>query len=118
MPFEEVDAFREKMISAIREVGKRKKEQEGEEQSSNSVKKDIIKEIEKLLEEKNIRVEELEPENRDYKAVINGCGETMKEIVAVEERIKSDINLKYIRKNKTNNQEEVPTNKGWWWGKK
>jgi len=106
LPFEEIDSFREKMIKTIQEVGKRKKEQEEEERSSNSVKKDIIREIENLLKEKNIKVEELEPNNRDYKAAINGCGDTMKEIVAVEERIKNDINLKYIRKNEHKNQKE------------
>ncbi|MEG7978727.1 MAG: hypothetical protein NY202_02210 [Mollicutes bacterium UO1] len=106
MPFEEIDAFREKMIKTIQEVGKRKKEEENEEQSSNSVKKDIIGEIENLLKEKNIKVEELEPNNRDYKAAINGCGDTMKEIVAVEERIKNDINLKYIRKSENNNNQK------------
>src|SRR6185437_1451515 len=99
------------MIKAIQEAGKRKKEQEEEEKGSNSVKKDIIREIEDLLKENGIKVEELEPENRDYKAAVNGCGETMKEMVAVEERIKSDINIKHIRKSEHNNREknfEVP----------
>jgi len=94
------------MIKAIQEAGKRKKEQEEEEQGSNSVKKDIIREIENLLKEKGIKVEELEPENRDYKAAVNGCGETMKEMVAVEERIKSDINIKHIRKNEHNKHKD------------
>jgi glycine cleavage system regulatory protein len=94
------------MISAIQQAGKRKKDQENEEQSSNSVKKDIIEEIEKLLKETGIKIEELEPENRDYKSVVNNCGETMKEMVSVEERIKSDINIKCIRKNGYNNKDK------------
>lgn len=86
------------MIKAIQEAGEKKRREEDEEQSSNSVKKDIIREIENLLKEKNIKVEELEPENRDYEKAVNDCGETMKEMVEVEERIKSDINVKYIEK--------------------
>ena len=113
LPFEEIDAFREKMIKAIQEAGKRKKEQEEEEQGSNSVKKDIIREIENLLKEKGIKVEELEPENRDYKAAVNGCGETMKEMVAVEERIKSDINIKHIRKNEHNKHKDQGREEEW-----
>ena len=54
-----------------------------------------------MLKEKGIKAKELEPNNCDHKAAVNGCGETMKEIVAVEERIKSDINLKYIKKKRT-----------------
>ena len=98
MPFEEIDAFREKMIKTIQEVGKRKKEEEREEQSSNSIKQDTIKRIEKKLKNKGIKAEELEPVNRNYREVIINSGETVDEILDAEERIERDINKKYRAK--------------------
>jgi|ERR1044072_4817381 hypothetical protein len=86
------------MISAIQEVGKRKKEEEREEQGSNSIKQDAIKRIEKKLKDKDIKAEELEPNNRNYREVINNSGETVDEILDVEERIGRDITIKYEAK--------------------
>jgi DNA-binding protein H-NS len=92
LPFEEIDTFREKMIKAIQEVGKRKKEQENDEQGINSRRKNSIERIENLLRKKDIKPEELEPNNRDYKKAINDAEEN--EIVDIEDKIKDDIILK------------------------
>src|SRR5215216_4262569 len=86
------------MIKTIQEVGKRKKEEEREEQSSNSIKQDTIKRIEKKLKNKGIKAEELEPVNRNYREVIINSGETVDEILDAEERIELDINKKYRAK--------------------
>src|SRR5687767_11565585 len=93
------------MISAIQEAGKRKKKQKEEEQGSSSIKRDAIGRIENLLKKKDIKVEELEPINRDYKEAINNSGETVDEILDVEERIQSDINIKHIEKSESSEPE-------------
>ncbi|CAG8573018.1 3494_t:CDS:2, partial [Scutellospora calospora] len=43
------------------------------------------------LKKHNVRAEELEPVNRNYKEAINNAGETLEEVVAVEERIIDNI---------------------------
>jgi len=131
LPFEEIDAFREKMIKVIQEVGKRKKDEEKEEQGINSTKKSSIKRVEDLLKKRGIKVEELEPNNRDYKKAINNAGETSEEVIDVEDRIKDDIIIKdKLRKGDSNSETDnqtqystdpkyaAPPSKGWWWGKK
>lgn len=92
MPFEEIDAFREKMISVIREVGKSKKV---EPVSDDIITKNgSIKRIENLLKKRSIKIEELELINRNYKEAINNAGKTSEEIIDVEDRIKDDIIMK------------------------
>ena len=128
LPFEEIDAFREKMISAIQEIGKKSREDE-KNQEDNSRKDSSIKRIENLLAKRGIKVEELEPNNRNYKEVINSAKGD--EVIDIEDRIKDDIVLKdKIKKgnnvSENNSQTEHTTNpiyaeppsKGWWWGKK
>ncbi|CAI2167661.1 18434_t:CDS:10 [Funneliformis geosporum] len=92
LPFEEIDSFREKMISAIQEVGKRKKEEPVAEDVS--IKNDAIERIENLLKKRNVKAEELEIENRDYKKAVNNSGKTVEEILGVEMRIQDDIDTK------------------------
>jgi hypothetical protein len=117
------------MISAIQELGKRKKEKETEDQGSNSRRKDSIKRVENLLTKKGIKAEELEPNNRNYKEAINNAEES--EIIDVEDRIKDNIIMKYDEKNGSNvlggggqtnyTEQKVSTNtpyEGRWWGKK
>src|SRR4051812_49119273 len=89
------------MIKTIQEVGKRKKEQESEGQGVNAKRKSSIERIENLLRKRNVKAEELKPNNRDYKKVINDTEES--EIIDVEERIKDDI----VMKERENDDEEI-----------
>jgi len=122
LPFEEIDSFREKMIKTIQEVGKGKKTEPVKEDIS--VKNDAIKRVEDLLKRRSVKIEELEPINRNYKEAINNAGESVEEILRVEMRIQDDIDIKEKERNnnQTGQQEEYNyrqhTNKGWWWGRK
>jgi curved DNA-binding protein CbpA len=131
LSFEEVDAFREEMIMAIRKASKEKEEKPVDE--GDSVKNDAIGRIENLLKKRGISTQELELNNRDYKEAINNAGETVEEILKVEIRIQDDIDEKEEAKQRKDNEEitaqqEVhvkgkvytyhPPSKGWWWGKK
>jgi len=102
--FEEVDSFREIMIAAIREVGRKIKQEDGE---GSSIKNDAIKRIRDSLKKKNINVKNLKLENRDYRKAINNAGNTVEEILAVEERIKDDISRVESKNNSQNQRSET-----------
>jgi ABC-type antimicrobial peptide transport system permease subunit len=85
------------MISAIRKAEEEREKEPNRE--DDSIKNDAIGRIEKLLKKKGIKAEELESSNRNYKEAINNSGETVDEILDVEERIQRDINKKHEKKN-------------------
>jgi len=106
LPFREVSVFREKMIKAIQEAGKK-----DEENSLNSVKLGAIQRIEKLLVEKGVKIEDLENNNRNYKEEINKINNSdmdkyIKEVITVEERISENIRLKAREKQRKNRSKE------------
>jgi len=106
LPFEEVDAFRKKMIKAIREAEKNRDEVPSEDDELTTTKKNSVKRVEDLLKSRGIKAEELEPANRNYKEVISSAGNTSEEILDIEERIKDDIILKELKKRKNDDEEE------------
>lgn len=80
-------------------------QEEQEEQGPNAIKRAAINRIENLMKKKNIKIEKLEPRNRDYRQVINNSGNTIDEILEVEDRIKTNINLIHIRESECENTE-------------
>ncbi|RHZ35419.1 hypothetical protein [endosymbiont GvMRE of Glomus versiforme] len=104
LPFEEVDAFREKMIKAIREAEKNRDDVPGNDEITIT-KNNSVKRVEDLLKSREIEAEELEPANRNYKEVIFNAGNTSEEIFDIEERIKDDIILKELKKRKNDEEE-------------
>jgi len=81
---------------------KKKQENKGNEEN-NSRKESSIKRIEDLLAKRDIKAEELEPNNRDYRSAINSAEENV--IIDVEDRIKDDIILKDRAKKGQNSSE-------------
>jgi DnaJ-class molecular chaperone len=97
---EELEKFKSQMISAIRKKAEEKQEFAFD-NSTNQTKKNAIENIKKMLKRRNMKAEELEPNNRDYEKVINNAGETIDEILDAEERIKENIFRNSVKKTST-----------------
>src|SRR5436305_15216248 len=74
------------MLSAIQEKVKENKFSE-----IDQTKKEVIERIERSLQRRGVKIEELEPHNRNFREEINNSKGNDKELIDIEERIKDDI---------------------------
>lgn len=88
------------MINAIQEAGKKDRDN-----SLDSVKLGAIGRINKLMNEKGVKTEELESENRNYNEEIGRINDSdmdkyIKKVIDIEERVSEDVRLKGRKHNK------------------
>lgn len=83
---EQLKVFKAQMLSAIQE-----KVQENKFSEIDQTKKEVIKRIERSLQRRGVKVEELETHNRNFHEEISNSKGNDKELIDIEEGIKDDI---------------------------